>query len=60
MEQKPLSLEEKVILQLQAKIGQLEGNLAFAKAELQEFHQRNAELLKENVAYKGQSSKPEE
>jgi hypothetical protein len=51
MEQKPLSLEEKVILQLQGKIGQLEGNLAFARAELQEFHQKNAALSQEVAKY---------
>jgi hypothetical protein len=60
MEQKPLSLEEKVILQLQGKIGQLEGNLAFARAELQEFHQINAALSQEVAKYQGESLNPEE
>jgi FtsZ-binding cell division protein ZapB len=60
MGQKPLSLEEKVILQLQGKIGQLEGNLAFARAELQEFHQKNAALSQEVAKYQGQQVEPEE
>ncbi|UXH44462.1 hypothetical protein N5C46_23075 [Rossellomorea vietnamensis] len=56
MEQKPLSLEEKVILQLQGKIGQLEGNLAFARAELQEFHQKNDALSQEVAKYQEKTS----
>lgn len=60
MEQKPLSLEEKVILQLQAKVGQLEGDLAFTRAELQEFHQKNTALSQEVAKYQGKPSNPGE
>ncbi|WP_034757920.1 hypothetical protein [Rossellomorea vietnamensis] len=59
MEQKPLSLEEKVILQLQAKVGQLEGNLAFVRAELQEFQQKNQALSHEVAKYQGRTSNSE-
>jgi FtsZ-binding cell division protein ZapB len=60
MEQKPLSLEEKVILQLQGKIGQLEGQLAFTRVELQEFHQKNAALSHEVAKYQRKAPHPEE
>jgi hypothetical protein len=60
MEQKPLSLEGNVIIQLQGKIGQLEGQLAFARAELQDFYQKNVALTKEVAKYQGESANPEE
>ncbi|TYS87566.1 hypothetical protein [Rossellomorea aquimaris] len=59
MEQKTFTLEEKVILQLQAKIGQLEGDLAFSRAELQEFHQKNAALSQEVAKYQGRTNSKE-